>query len=83
MLNQSPSFGNIGDDEQRWVVNSKKVYSRRPWYALPVDPAEILVEQETDYNQGEGGIIDYSLDFNFAQSETELVQIKYLASLSP
>lgn len=54
MLNRSPSvFHNVvGDDEER-LVNSKKIYSRRPWYALPIDPAEILDDQEKEYNQGE------------------------------
>lgn len=44
MLNLSPaSYRNVEDER---VVNSKKVYSRRPWYAPPVDPDEILREQE-------------------------------------
>ncbi|KOB68241.1 putative synaptotagmin 15, partial [Operophtera brumata] len=42
-------YGNVDAGDR--AVNSKKVYSRRPWYAPPIDPAEILREQEK-YNTG-------------------------------
>ncbi|XP_037301427.1 uncharacterized protein LOC119191642, partial [Manduca sexta] len=51
MLNLSPSSYRNVDVGDR-TGTSKKVYSRRPWYAPPIDPAEILREQEqynTDY----------------------------------
>ncbi|CAB3234012.1 unnamed protein product [Arctia plantaginis] len=41
MLNLSPSGYREIDDSER-TVNRKKVYSRRPWYAPAIDPAEIL-----------------------------------------
>lgn len=45
MLNLSPSSYRNVDVSQR-TVSSKKVYSRRPWYAPPIDPAEILGAQD-------------------------------------
>ncbi|GBP95261.1 hypothetical protein EVAR_69233_1 [Eumeta japonica] len=47
MLNLSPTKYRDVDREEHYV-NSKKVNSRRPWYAPPVDPAVVLREQ--DYN---------------------------------
>ncbi|KAG7312336.1 hypothetical protein JYU34_001821 [Plutella xylostella] len=42
MLNYPPSPYLDVDDERR-VVNTKKVvYSRRPWYAPAIDPAEAI-----------------------------------------
>ncbi|XP_028042011.1 synaptotagmin-15-like [Bombyx mandarina] len=59
MLNLSPSSYRNVDLSDR-TVTSKKVYSRRPWYAPPVDPAEILREQErySDYDSEYGGSED-------------------------
>ncbi|PZC71271.1 hypothetical protein B5X24_HaOG213731 [Helicoverpa armigera] len=52
MLNLSPSSYRNVDASER-TVNTKKVYSRRPWYAPPIDPAEILrysPDYESDYD---------------------------------
>lgn len=45
MLNLSPSSYRNVDDGDR-PVNTKKIYSRRPWYALPIDPAQVLRSKE-------------------------------------
>ncbi|XP_072944980.1 synaptotagmin-15-like [Epargyreus clarus] len=56
MLNLSPSsYRNINDGER--TVNRKKVYSRRPWYAPPIDPIEVIKE-DVQYNTG------YDADYN-------------------
>lgn len=55
MLNLSPSSYRDIDDSER-TVNRKKVYSRRPWYAPPIDPAEIIRE---NYNTP-----DYDGEYN-------------------
>ncbi|CAH2043540.1 unnamed protein product, partial [Iphiclides podalirius] len=48
MINLSPSgYRNV--DEERRTVSSKKVYSRRPWYALPIDPIEVIKD---GYSEG-------------------------------
>ncbi|CAH0589101.1 unnamed protein product [Chrysodeixis includens] len=56
MLNLSPSgFRNVDASER--TVNTKKVYSRRPWYAPAIDPAEILrytPDYDSDYNPDAG-----------------------------
>ncbi|XP_069361027.1 synaptotagmin-15-like isoform X1 [Maniola hyperantus] len=54
MLNLSPASYKDVDDAER-TVNSKKVYSRRPWYA-PIDPLEILKESSDPYDS------DYIID---------------------
>lgn len=33
-------------------MTSKKVYSRRPWYAPPIDPIEIIKDPIEQYNTG-------------------------------
>ncbi|XP_050665768.1 synaptotagmin-15-like [Leptidea sinapis] len=43
MLNLSPSVYRKAEDGER-TVTSKKVYSRRPWYAPPIDPIDVLKE---------------------------------------
>ncbi|XP_038222427.1 synaptotagmin-15-like isoform X3 [Zerene cesonia] len=60
MLNLSPSiYRNVNDGDR--PVTSKKVYSRRPWYAPPIDPIGIEKEEgqynlgyDTDYNSDPG-----------------------------
>ncbi|XP_061719425.1 synaptotagmin-15-like [Cydia pomonella] len=49
MLSLPPSGWNGGEVR---AVNTKKIYSRRPWYAPPVDPQESLTDQE-EYNNRE------------------------------
>ncbi|CAG9564773.1 unnamed protein product [Danaus chrysippus] len=62
MLNLSPSsYRNIDDGER--TVTSKKVYSRRPWYAPPIDPIEIIKDPIEQYNTG------YESDYNSEPSE--------------
>ncbi|XP_060804989.1 synaptotagmin-15 [Amyelois transitella] len=59
MLNLSPSVYRNVDDVER-PVNTKKIYSRRPWYAPPIDPAEVLTSRhrvpdyDPDYEEPEG-----------------------------
>ncbi|OWR47163.1 hypothetical protein KGM_216050 [Danaus plexippus plexippus] len=62
MLNLSPSsYRNVNDGER--TVTSKKVYSRRPWYAPPIDPIEIIKDPIEQYNTG------YESDYNSEPSE--------------
>ncbi|RVE54703.1 hypothetical protein evm_000470 [Chilo suppressalis] len=60
MLNLSPpSYRNIDDGDR--PVNTKKIYSRRPWYALPIDPAAVLRNTEESQN--------YETEYNGQQDE--------------
>lgn len=53
MLNLSPPSYRDADDVAR-TVNSKKIYSRRPWYAPAViDPLELIKESSDPYGSGE------------------------------
>ncbi|XP_028179560.1 synaptotagmin-15-like isoform X1 [Ostrinia furnacalis] len=60
MLNLSPSSYRNVDDGAR-PVNTKKIYSRRPWYALPIDPAQVLRSTEDNPN--------YETEYNGEQEE--------------
>lgn len=68
MINLSPPIYRNLDGER--TVTSKKVYSRRPWYAPAIDPAEILREQER-YNS------EYDLDYNGANEDTSNKEEEY------
>ncbi|XP_068617976.1 synaptotagmin-15-like [Battus philenor] len=92
MLNLSPpNYRNV-DGKQR-PVNSKKVYSRRPWYELPIEPIEVIKEDaysggyDVDDNANDE-YYDHRPDYEdpltsqhaqaIGQSETEVPQPKYV-----
>lgn len=53
MLNLSPSSYRNVDASER-TVNTKKIYSRRPWYAPKIGPQEILrADYDSDYDPDE------------------------------
>ncbi|XP_045774487.1 synaptotagmin-15-like [Maniola jurtina] len=56
MLNLSPASYKDADDVER-TVNSKKVYSIRPWYA-PIAPIEILKDSSDPYGSDYGNYPD-------------------------
>ncbi|XP_059052694.1 synaptotagmin-15-like [Achroia grisella] len=68
MINLSPSgYRNVDDGER--PMNTKKIYSRRPWYALPVDPSDLVPRHQDnsaydiDYNGQEEQYYDPNQDY--------------------
>ncbi|CAH2092848.1 unnamed protein product [Euphydryas editha] len=74
MLNLSPSIYRNADDGEQ-TVTSKKVYSRRPWYAPaigPIDPIDPYANYEQDYKSESNG--DYYGILDSDEPVTEIIE---------